>query len=289
MTDTAPHASPNAGPNAANVAPDAATQTATLAQHRTGFIVAFFAALFMAFTEALGTGVANLGTRLAYWMIVMLTGATIGAGVTTGIQSWGRMRAYPWVEAAIIAILIALPLTLTVVGASMLMMDMAQPSPSALLQMFGLVAMVSMTITAINYAISFGQKSKLAATAEPLAQVQAEQPLTNASATFQDRFNERLPHHLRAANLLALQAEDHYLRVHTDLGDTLILLRLSDAIVELNGIPGAQTHRSWWVAHDAVLKSARGDGKAVLTLRGEIEAPVSRNYLKPLNDAGWFR
>ena len=65
-------------------------------------------------------------------------------------------------------------------------------------------------------------------------------------------------------------------------------MRLVDAIGELEGLEGAQTHRSWWVARDAV-ESARRDGdKVTLVLKGGAEAPVSRPNIKPLRDAGWF-
>ena len=291
MNDTAPHASPNADSIASNAAPHAADQANPLAQHKTGFIVAFFAAIFMAVTAAVGTDVVPFGTRLAYWMIVMLTGATIGAGVTSGVQSWGRLRNVPWVEAALNALLISLPLTLAVVGTGMILLNMQRPSPVGLMINFGLVFLVSMVITAITYAIALAQKGKplsVPTTTANVANIAAE-PSADTQPGLEQRFRDRLPHHLRAANLLALQSEDHYLRVHTDLGDTLILMRLTDAIAELAEVPGAQTHRSWWVSRDSVIKSARGDGKAILTLRGEIEAPVSRNYLKPLSDAGWFR
>jgi DNA-binding LytR/AlgR family response regulator len=93
---------------------------------------------------------------------------------------------------------------------------------------------------------------------------------------------------LRGATIRAVQAEDHYLRIHTDRGSDLILMRLSDALDELEGLEGAQTHRSWWVARDAVRDVARGDGRATLTLDGGIEAPVSRRYAKALRDAGWY-
>jgi DNA-binding LytR/AlgR family response regulator len=289
MTDIAPHASPNAAGNA----PDVGAQATPLAQHRTGFIVAFFAAIFMTFTEALGTGVAGFATRLTYWMIVMLTGATIGAGVTNGVQSWGKLRQHLWAEAALISFLIALPLTLAVIGAGMILLNMQRPSPSGLLMNFGLVVLVSMTITAITYAIALGQKGKVAQTyTADIDQERLSKELTASAVPqpiLEQRFRDRLPLHLTSAKLLALQAEDHYLRVHTGLGDALILMRLSDAIAELTEVSGAQTHRSWWVARDAVTKSVRSDNKALLTLTGEIEAPVSRNYLKPLSDAGWFR
>lgn len=85
-----------------------------------------------------------------------------------------------------------------------------------------------------------------------------------------------------------MESEDHYLRLHTSKGQDLILLRLSDAVAELEGIEGAQTHRSWWVARDAVEHARRGDGRATLTLKCGVEAPVSRAYARALREAGWY-
>jgi DNA-binding LytR/AlgR family response regulator len=102
------------------------------------------------------------------------------------------------------------------------------------------------------------------------------------------KFTGRLPLRLRGARLLAVEAEDHYLRVYTDHGSDLILMRLSDALVELEGLEGAQTHRSWWVSRDAVRGATRGDGRATLVLDGELSVPVSRRYARTLREAGWY-
>jgi DNA-binding LytR/AlgR family response regulator len=291
----------DASPNAAALSQNAGAQTS----HRTGFIVAGFAALFMTITQALGTGEVPFWTRLTYWLIVMMTGAIIGVGVTSGVQNWQRLRNQPIAEAIAIAVLIAAPLTLAVIGAGMVLLDMARPSFKGLLINFGLVALVSLAITGITYAIARGDKSKL-------APIKSDAPTANAEAAHETaafaatsdavktnpasadlatdaRFRTRLPLRFQNAAILALQAEDHYLRVHTDIGEALILMRLSDAITELAVMGGAQTHRSWWVARSAVSKSTRGDGKGLLTLSNAIEAPVSRNYLRVLGDAGWFR
>ncbi|MBW8735507.1 MAG: LytTR family transcriptional regulator, partial [Asticcacaulis sp.] len=111
----------------------------------------------------------------------------------------------------------------------------------------------------------------------------AETTLTPAVA-----FRERLPFKFRRADIHALSAEDHYLRVHTSAGDTLVLMRLYDAIRELDGIEGSQTHRSWWVAKDAVRDVKRSDGRVTLILPGDVYVPVSRSYAKALRDSGWF-
>jgi hypothetical protein len=102
------------------------------------------------------------------------------------------------------------------------------------------------------------------------------------------RFLERLPAKLRGASVWAVEAEDHYLRLHTSKGQDLILMRLADAVAELDGIEGLQVHRSWWVARDAVADIARGDGRATLTLQDGSQVPVSRTYAKVLREKGWM-
>ena len=82
--------------------------------------------------------------------------------------------------------------------------------------------------------------------------------------------------------------EDHYVRAHTMLGSDLVLLRLRDALGELDGIEGAQVHRSWWVARDAV-EGVERDGRSVrLVLPRGIAAPVARSRMAELTKAGWF-
>lgn len=102
------------------------------------------------------------------------------------------------------------------------------------------------------------------------------------------KFLERLPLKLRGARLWAVEAQDHYLRLHTSLGQDLILMRLADAIAELEGIEGARVHRSWWVAREALADAERGDGRATLTLKDGVRIPVSRTYARDLRERGWF-
>jgi|GEM_PF-402639 len=102
------------------------------------------------------------------------------------------------------------------------------------------------------------------------------------------KFLGRLPAKLTGATLWAVEAEDHYLRLHTSAGQDLILMRLVDAVAELEGLEGARTHRSWWVAKDAVVSAERAEGRAMLTLPDGATAPVSRAYVRALRDAGWF-
>lgn len=98
---------------------------------------------------------------------------------------------------------------------------------------------------------------------------------------------ERLRPGLRRAEIYALSAEDHYVKVMTSAGDDLILMRLSDAAKETAPILGLSPHRSWWVAEQAVLNVTSKSGKTKLELVNGAQVPVSRTGLKHVHDAGW--
>ena len=95
----------------------------------------------------------------------------------------------------------------------------------------------------------------------------------------------RLPLHVRG-RILCLEMEDHYVRVHTDRGSALVLLRLTDAIAEAEAIlPGKQVHRSWWVSNEAIERFERVGRTGQLHLNGGLKAPVSQRYLKLVEGA----
>lgn len=98
----------------------------------------------------------------------------------------------------------------------------------------------------------------------------------------------RVPSSL-GSTLLALEMEDHYLRIHTARGSDLILCRFADALTELDAGTGLRVHRSWWVARTAVEAiHRREDGKLILHLSNGLTVPVSRSYDKALRKAGWL-
>jgi hypothetical protein len=269
MTENSTHAAPAAGP---------------FRQYLSGFVVAALAAVVMAVTGALGTDEAPFGVRLGFWLICMLAGAFIGAGAATMFKTWGGLARWPWAEVFAIAVTMALPQTLIVVAARSMIFDLRVPTNSGIGIMFGFVLFICVVMVALDYAMHRDQYGVRAGRPTALVATASAEP----AADPESRFRERLPHGLRAARLFALEAEDHYLRVHTDSGSALILLRLADAVTELAAVDGAQTHRSWWVARAAVVSSQRADGRATLTLMEGQQAPVSRSYYKAINDAGWL-
>lgn len=88
--------------------------------------------------------------------------------------------------------------------------------------------------------------------------------------------------------ILALQSEDHYVRVHGMGGSELILLRLRDAIAEMAGVPGEQVHRSWWVACDGVLSFEQTGRTWMVRLRNGETVPVARESTARLQRTGFL-
>ncbi len=88
-------------------------------------------------------------------------------------------------------------------------------------------------------------------------------------------------------DILALQMEDHYVRVHSTTGSDLILMPLGRAI-ETVAVDGLRTHRSWWVARHAVMRVEGTSRSMSLRLSNGIVAPVARNSVASLRAAGWI-
>ena len=70
---------------------------------------------------------------------------------------------------------------------------------------------------------------------------------------------------------------NHYVEVRTDRGAASILLRMSDAVRELDGQPGLQVHRSHWVSDRAVAGILREGHKLLVLLNCGRRVPVSRS------------
>src|SRR4029453_10403944 len=87
---------------------------------------------------------------------------------------------------------------------------------------------------------------------------------------------------LRAAfrgEIIRLEAEDHYVRLHTLHGSALVLMRLTDAAAIIDPRLGLRVPRSWWVAKDGVRALERTPGGAIARLVDDTAVPISRTRL----------
>jgi hypothetical protein len=80
------------------------------------------------------------------------------------------------------------------------------------------------------------------------------------------------------AKIIALKAEEHYVRVWTERGTDLLRYRFRDAVEDMSGQPGLQVHRSWWIRTDCV-QEVRKKGRGLqLELTNGLEVPVSVSH-----------
>ncbi len=220
------------------------------------------AGLILTILAPLGTDTFSVVNRLIFWTISCLAGG-LGAGMVDLVIKWRNIKLNVWVcalaqsMASSIAVFCVLSIFGYLSGHTFRMLDIPA--------MVFYIWVISMTISSI-------------------AALQRVRASTSANAPENAALFERLPPKLKRAELYALSAEDHYVRVRTSQGDALVLMRLTDAIKETTPLKGVRTHRSWWVAEAGIDKITSGD----LTLHSGQTVPISRSGKKAVRDAGWL-
>ena len=235
--------------------------------------IALGMALLLTFTAANGTGSVPLLIRFPYWLILMSLGTLIAQVTGRTLDRFASLNLWQTI-AVMIAITTPLICVMVWLVTAAFNSDHAL-DPARLIYLVRPVLVITVAMAALHVLIS-GTPAQSHAFAPEIK--------TEPGAAFR----ERLPFKFRHAEIHALEAEDHYLRVHTSAGDTLILMRLYDAIRELDGIEGSQTHRSWWVAKAAVTDTIRTGGRISFTLKAGLIAPVSHSFAKTLKQDGWL-
>lgn len=235
--------------------------------------IAGFAALLLSTAGAFDTEASRFGPRLLYWSAIACVSALalqlVHGALSGHFDRLGSywLRLFGW-------LILTLPLNaLAVLGCKLLFGG--SPSLGGFLLLLPgmttiLAALQATLLTLEQPGEQAGEK------AGPCERVAAEPPRPGRSVggTGLGAF---LPLPLQGSRLLALRSEDHYLRVHTDKGEALIRLRMTDALAMLDGRCGLRPHRSWWVATDAILSHRREGGRSVLRLVDGTSVPVSRN------------
>jgi hypothetical protein len=104
------------------------------------------------------------------------------------------------------------------------------------------------------------------------------EPDATRAVGIQPGFLERMPVRSSLDQVLAIKAEQHYIRVYTAEREYLVLYRFSDAVRELDPALGLQVHRSYWVKRTAIELIKPGAKKFLIRLRTGTDIPVSAPY-----------
>jgi hypothetical protein len=106
----------------------------------------------------------------------------------------------------------------------------------------------------------------------------AADPTPLAPGTGRPAFLERVPAGVALPDVIAVKAEQHYIKIVTAARNYLVLHRFSDALCELPSNDGLQIHRSWWVRRSAIQRVRQSSRKMSVILQTGEEIPVSGPY-----------
>ncbi len=221
----------------------------------------------------------TLPQRLVYWLGIMVVNWLQITAALWAVERLAADRDLAWpFRTAIACLLAAVPATFEVIWLE----NTFRPDALGYLppwgQIYAYVVVLSLAITLPLFALYRRRwPDGTDATAAPTSGASPDAPA----------FLRRIPAPL-GHELLCLETEDHYLRVHTAVGNDLILHRLRDALAELEDADGLQVHRGYWVARTAVAGIERDGRKTVLVLVNGLRVPVSRSFQPRLRAAGWL-
>lgn len=229
------------------------------------FLLLLAIGAFMAAIGAFDTDGAHLARRLAYWLSLMIAAGVTHRFLEARIASADMVKSL-WSKGVLLTALMTVALTpivwlvsAGVFGAALSVNRLVELAPGVLVVNAALVALLGVT----------QHRAPRDARASP----QAGTPSI---------IRDLLPAPMRDATLHALRAEDHYIRVHTSAGASLIRITMREAVAALDPALGFQTHRSWWVREASIRDVRWKRGRAMLRLENDVEAPVSRTFAKEL-------
>ncbi len=156
--------------------------------------------------------------------------------------------------------------------------------PQAMLNsLFGVVVWVVVNL----FALRIGRPAAAQAPDNPLptavdepVEIHAEAPARALpeQAVAASRLATALGSDVTLHDIIALQAQDHYVLVYLPRGKRLILYRFRDAVAELATIDGAQIHRSWWISGAAARAARREPGTLSFKIGEDLVVPVGRTW-----------
>lgn len=211
-------------------------------------------------------------TRYAFWFGLTVVGV-VAAVATDAVLPLRKLRA-GGIRIGAVALVSAFPMTFIVAWTISLVQQGRFFTPQQLLALFAAVSVVQLLVVyattnaarTSDGAKVFGHKPTL-----PEAEAAAK------PAAFPSTLLDKLPLGI-SGDIIALETEDHYLRVHAAGGSALILMRMADAVALLDPQLGVQVHRRWWVAQAAVV-GVRMDGqKLFLGMIDNSLVPVGRTF-----------
>jgi len=186
--------------------------------------------------------------RFTYWIVIAGLNWLQISGMVELLARWPRTsRLHAFGMGALAGVIAAVPASFEVAWLEQYFRP-GTTTPQHLPVLYLQVALLSIAVAGpVNMFKRRRGAATATATAEAASTEATAQPATTEIGTTRPvSFLRRVPPSL-GSNLLALEMEDHYLRIHTDRGSDLILCRFADALANWMTIWGCACtgHGGW--------------------------------------------
>ncbi|EEB70665.1 sensory transduction protein LytT, putative [Ruegeria sp. R11] len=219
--------------------------------------------------------------RLVYWGATILMSAVLMTFLSIYAHRLTEAHSWNWIFVAVLAgVAGILPVVGTIYLAEGIATGFAQgwfnAAGFATLVVSVAPPLIAVTLV-VNALIEFQLREKEPDALQPVADRSPEiPPLT--------MLQSKLPHHL-GHDIVSVQAQDHYVEVTTPKGSAMVLMRLGDAVRDLEPLGGLQVHRSWWINLAHIMRTEKGTSGPELVLTSEQRIPVGRSFRAEFKNA----
>ena len=252
-----------------------------LNQRNIHLLVWSLGSVLVALAGPFGTyGSMSFTQRLLFWGLVIVSSSFVSAGLR-------RLAARlvpddrPWRRDGLVVGLMSVVFTPVVWTVDWAIAHEPGSAPLSFLRLMFFVACITIGVCAMRRVI----RTHFVARPESAAPILEAASADAAPAAEPPRLIRRLPGSFDG-RIIRLNVNDHRVMVVTTEGEYAIRLRFGDAVEEMDTVDGFCTHRSHWVARQAVQGAEKERGKTYLRLVNGDRVPVSRTYMPELEDAG---
>ncbi len=232
-----------------------------------------------AYTGPFGTYSLGFGWRLTYWALVVVISALMANAFSRLAWKWigpGRRLQRDLLLAALMTVFFT-PV-LIAISRHFLSGDFA--SYADIFYFGQYVAIITIGVASGRRLFPRGALGRFSGAKAAWTTIPEQAP-----APASPRLMRRLPDGF-CGPILRLTVEDHFVDVIGPEQIHRLRMRLADAIDEMDPVEGFLTHRSHWVARDAVSTADRDGARLYLRLTNGDRVPVSRTYREGLEKAG---
>ncbi len=217
-----------------------------------------------------GTAFLSFDQRLLYWPIIVGVALTLSGAIRVIIPSFGANEI---LRDAVVGVIFALCFVPCIWILTEFILGFSDLDSQDILRLFRDITVFSILLSIVRG--RFERRRQVVEAVDP--REGSERP------RLFDRFSAP-----EDAQIMRLAADNHYVDVFLDNGTTeRLLMRLRDAVAEIDPVDGFYTHRSHWVCSAFAVKGHRDAGRDYVVMSDEFLVPVSRTYKTALVEKGF--